>query len=68
MDDLYGGTIRYFNRVASTFDLSFTYVDLSDPSRLKAAITPKTKVCLPFAQPASLKKLTELFLRLDGLD
>jgi len=62
MDDLYGGTYRYFTKVscmqqgqkvdktntigikvASNFDLKFTFVDLTDVSKLKAAITDRTK-------------------------
>ncbi len=45
MDDVYGGTFRLFERVRkSTASLSVTYVDLSNPENLSAAITPETKL------------------------
>eukprot|EP00298_Acanthocystis_sp_HF-20_P024558 c3512_g1_i1.p1 GENE.c3512_g1_i1~~c3512_g1_i1.p1 ORF type:complete len:417 (-),score=189.55 c3512_g1_i1:134-1354(-) len=44
VDDVYGGTQRYFNNVACKFGLTFTYVDLADASKLKDAITPQTKM------------------------
>jgi cystathionine gamma-lyase len=45
MDDVYGGTFRLFERVRkSTAALSVTYVDLSKPENLAAAITPATKL------------------------
>ena len=43
-DDLYGGTIRLFNRVFSNFNIKFTYVDGRDVKNFEAAITPKTKL------------------------
>jgi cystathionine gamma-lyase len=43
-DDLYGGTIRLFDRVLADHGLSFSYVDLTDASRLEAAITPRTRM------------------------
>lgn len=43
-DDLYGGTIRLFNRVFSNFGLKITYVDGRDPDNFKKAITQKTKL------------------------
>lgn len=45
MDDLYGGTIRYMMRVATKFNISFTFTDLTDPENLRKAIQPgKTKM------------------------
>ena len=43
-DDLYGGTIRLFNRVFTNFNIKFTYVDGRDPKNFEAAITNKTKL------------------------
>lgn len=44
-DDLYGGTVRLFNRVlAERCGLQFTYADLSDPAALDAAFQPNTKL------------------------
>lgn len=44
-DDLYGGTYRLFENVRKrSAGLSFTFVDLSDPKAIEAAITPQTKM------------------------
>ena len=45
MDDIYGGSFRLFERVRRrTAGLDFSFVDLTDPAALAAAITPKTKM------------------------
>ncbi len=45
MDDVYGGTFRLFERVRKdSANMSFTYVDLTKPENLAAAITPQTKM------------------------
>jgi cystathionine gamma-lyase len=45
MDDLYGGTIRYMMRVATKFNITFTFTDLTNPENLRNAIQPgKTKM------------------------
>lgn len=45
VDDVYGGTNRYFNKVARpSMGLDFTMIDFSDPSALEAAIKPNTKM------------------------
>lgn len=45
VDDVYGGTQRYFNRIASvTNNLSFTFLDFNVEGAFEAAITPKTKL------------------------
>jgi cystathionine gamma-lyase len=44
-DDLYGGTFRLFNKVRRrSANLDFTYVDLTDASRLERAIKPNTRM------------------------
>lgn len=43
-DDVYGGTNRYFQRVASKFGLTFSFVDFTDLSNVKAAIQPSTQL------------------------
>ncbi len=43
-DDLYGGTIRLFNRVFSNFNIKINYVDGTDPENFESAITKKTKL------------------------
>lgn len=43
-DDLYGGTIRLFNRVFSNFNIKTNYVDCRDPKNFEVAINQKTKL------------------------
>uniref|UniRef100_A0A8C3W8A6 Cystathionine gamma-lyase n=1 Tax=Catagonus wagneri TaxID=51154 RepID=A0A8C3W8A6_9CETA len=44
MDDVYGGTNRYFRKVATEFGLKISFVDCSKIKLLEAAITPETKL------------------------
>lgn len=45
MDDVYGGTFRLFERVRRrTAALDFSFVDLTDPAALEAAIRPNTRM------------------------
>eukprot|EP00470_Lotharella_oceanica_P006764 CAMPEP_0170198486 /NCGR_PEP_ID=MMETSP0040_2-20121228/68797_1 /TAXON_ID=641309 /ORGANISM="Lotharella oceanica, Strain CCMP622" /LENGTH=367 /DNA_ID=CAMNT_0010448479 /DNA_START=666 /DNA_END=1769 /DNA_ORIENTATION=- len=45
IDDVYGGTNRYFTRVAKPAnDMKFSFVDLTKPGALQAAITPRTRM------------------------
>ena len=43
-NDVYGGTFRLFERVYRRFGLTFSWVDLSNPDNVQAAITPQTKL------------------------
>lgn len=42
--DVYGGTFRLLNRVFATFNLEITPVDTTNPDRVAAAITPRTRL------------------------
>ena len=45
IDDVYGGTNRYFSKVATKFGLELTFCDMTaDPENLREAMTPATKV------------------------
>lgn len=44
IDDVYGGTNRYFKQVATKFGLELTFCDMTNPENLRAAMTPATKV------------------------
>ncbi|KAJ3358496.1 hypothetical protein HDU91_005211 [Kappamyces sp. JEL0680] len=44
VNDVYGGTFRYFTKVLSTHGVDVDFVDLYDPNNLKAAIKPNTKM------------------------
>ena len=44
-DDMYGGTFRLFERVRKrSAGLTFSYVDMSEPERIREAATPRTKM------------------------
>lgn len=43
-DDLYGGTVRLFNKVFSSMGIKTTYVDGRDSKNFESAITKKTKL------------------------
>jgi len=60
-DDLYGGTYRLFERVrAHSAGTRFTFVDLSDPAALAAAITPQTRMVWVESPSNPLLKLADL--------
>jgi cystathionine beta-lyase/cystathionine gamma-synthase len=42
--DVYGGTFRLFDQVLSRYGLAFSYVDVSDPAQVMAAIRPTTRL------------------------
>lgn len=42
-DDVYGGTYRLFEKVIQNNGIEFSFLDLSDPKRLEAAIRPNTQ-------------------------
>lgn len=45
MDDLYGGTFRMFENVRRrSANLDFTFIDMTQPERIAAAIKPNTKM------------------------
>jgi cystathionine gamma-lyase len=43
-DDVYGGTFRIFDKVLAQFGLEATYLDMSDPTRVAAALRPNTRL------------------------
>jgi cystathionine gamma-lyase len=60
-DDLYGGTYRLFENVRKrSANLGATFVDLSDPERLHAAIRPETKMVWIETPSNPLLKLIDL--------
>jgi cystathionine gamma-lyase len=60
-DDLYGGSFRLFDKVRRhSMALSFSYVDLSQPESLLAAITPQTKMVWVESPTNPLLKLADL--------
>lgn len=45
-DDLYGGTVRLLDRIASTQNISVRYVDTSDPAAVRKIATTRTRLLL----------------------
>jgi cystathionine beta-lyase/cystathionine gamma-synthase len=43
-DDVYGGTFRIFDKVLAQFGLTATFMDMSDPQRVAAAMRPETRL------------------------
>src|SRR6185295_14971475 len=43
-DDVYGGTFRIFDKVMKQFGLDATFLDMSDPARVREAVRPNTRM------------------------
>jgi len=43
-DDVYGGTFRIFDKVLAQFGVESTFLDMSDPARVRAAMRPSTRL------------------------
>lgn len=60
-DDVYGGTFRLFDKVRRhSANLTFSYVDLTDPANLAAALTPRTQLIWVETPTNPLLKLADL--------
>ncbi len=60
-DDLYGGTFRLFERVRKrSAGLAFSFVDMSDPASVRAAVQPKTRMLWVETPSNPLLKLIDL--------
>ncbi|HEX6703846.1 MAG TPA: PLP-dependent aspartate aminotransferase family protein [Albitalea sp.] len=60
-DDVYGGTFRLFERVRTrSAGHRFSFVDLTDPKKLLAAITPQTKLVWVETPTNPLLRLADL--------
>ncbi|AKU91836.1 cystathionine gamma-synthase [Vulgatibacter incomptus] len=60
-DDLYGGTFRLFDKVFRQLGLEFTYVDMTEPKNVEAAIRPgKTKLLWVETPTNPMLKLADL--------
>lgn len=59
-DDMYGGTLRLFERVFRQLGISFDYLDLSDPEALRGAIRPNTRILWLESPTNPLMKLVDI--------
>ena len=61
LDDLYGGSYRLFERVRKrSAGLDFTFMDMTDPARIEAAIKPNTRMIWVESPSNPLLKLVDL--------
>ncbi len=61
MDDVYGGTFRLFERVRKrSAGLSFSFVDMTKPGAIEAAIQPNTKMIWVETPTNPMLKLVDL--------
>ena len=59
-DDVYGGVSRLMNRILTRFGLEFTYVDSSNPTNVREALRPNTKMIWLETPTNPLLKVTDL--------
>ena len=61
LDDLYGGSYRLFERVRKrSAGLEFTFMDMTDPAKIEAAIKPNTRMIWVESPSNPLLKLVDL--------
>src|SRR5438034_3330116 len=59
-DNTYGGTFRFFDKVLTRYQLSFTYVDTADLEATERAFTPATKMLFVETPTNPIMRLTDL--------
>ena len=59
-DNTYGGTFRLFDKVLTKYQLTFSYVDTSQPELVEQAIQPATKMLFVETPTNPVLRLTDL--------
>ena len=59
-NNVYGGTFRYFDKIMKRFGLTFSWVDTSDLAKVRAAVTPATKMIFIETPTNPMLNLTDL--------
>lgn len=65
-DDIYGGTYRIGEDIFGKYGIKFTYVDMADLDKVKASVTPSTKMFFvetptnPMMHIADIRKISEI--------
>jgi cystathionine beta-lyase/cystathionine gamma-synthase len=59
-DNTYGGTFRFFDKVLSRYELSFTYVDTSRLDEVARAFTPATRMLFVETPTNPVMQITDL--------
>ncbi|MCX5817660.1 MAG: PLP-dependent aspartate aminotransferase family protein [Proteobacteria bacterium] len=59
-EDVYGGTYRVLTTIFQRWGLNHTFVDMTDPGKIEAAILPETKAIFAETPSNPLLKITDL--------
>jgi cystathionine gamma-lyase len=59
-DDVYGGTFRVFDKVFRRYGLDYSYVDVTKPDLVRAALKPTTKMIWVETPSNPMLKVTDL--------
>ena len=59
-DNTYGGTFRLFDKVLTRYRIDFSYVDTSQPDRIREALRPNTKLLFIETPTNPVLRLTDL--------
>ncbi len=59
-DDVYGGTFRLFERVFRKHGIDFKWIDTTDPAKIEAAVSSKTKLVWVETPTNPMLKLTDI--------
>jgi cystathionine beta-lyase/cystathionine gamma-synthase len=59
-EGVYGGTYRLFSQVTARQGVEFSFVDAADPERIRAAVTPATKLIHLETPTNPMMRLTDL--------
>ncbi len=59
-DDVYGGTFRFIDKVIQRFGVSASFVDMTNPQNVAAAVTDKTRMIFLESPTNPMLKLTDL--------
>ncbi|MDR1025501.1 MAG: PLP-dependent aspartate aminotransferase family protein [Treponema sp.] len=61
-EDLYGGTYRLFNEYYTHYGFTFSWVDTSDPAKVKAALRPETRALFIETPSNPMMKVSDIRL------
>ncbi|HVZ50126.1 MAG TPA: PLP-dependent aspartate aminotransferase family protein [Gemmatimonadaceae bacterium] len=59
-ENVYGGTYRFFDKIAKNFGLTFSFIDTRDPQVIEDAMTAKTVALLVETPTNPLMRITDL--------
>jgi cystathionine gamma-synthase len=59
-EDLYGGTYRLFDAFYRRYGFSFSWIDTSDPAKLRAALRPETRAIFIETPSNPMMKVTDI--------